>query len=260
MLLVVDAGNTNITTGVFEGEKLLSTFRLTTGIPRTSDEYGVMIREIISNNNIDHTKVDGCIIASVVPNIMYSLTSGIIKYFGIRPMIVSQDLHIGIKVNTLNPRQLGADRLVDACAAFRKYGGPVIVVDYGTATTYDYVSEGGVFEAGVTAPGIKISAKALSDFAANLPEIEIVNPHTILAKETISSMQAGIFYGQVGQTEHIITRMKQEIGRQDIKVIATGGLGDMISKSTDMIDIFNPNLTLEGLMIIYEHNKETKDS
>lgn len=255
MILTIDVGNTNITVGAFKGDEIEASFRLTTGIPRTSDEYGFLITDLLTSNGIKKDEIEGCIIASVVPNLMHSLTSGIIKYFGIYPMIVSVDLDLDIKIGAYNPKTVGADRLVDAMAAFHEYGGPVIVVDFGTATTYDYVNEKGEFVAGITAPGIRISAKALSDFAANLPEIEIIRPSTILAKDTVSSMQAGLYFGQIGQTEHIINEIKKEVGIEKILVVATGGLGDMISKGTDEIDIYDSNLTLKGMCMIYEKNK-----
>lgn len=258
MLLTLDVGNTNITAGVFDGSKLVASFRITTEIPRTSDEYGFLIMNLIENNKISVESINSCIIASVVPNIMHSLTSGIIKYFDITPMIVNSKLKMDIGVNVYNPRKVGADRLVDCMAAYILYGGPVIVVDFGTATTYDYVDEAGVFSAGVTAPGIRISAKALSDFAAALPEIEIVKPKTILAKETVTSMQAGLYYGQVGQAEYIINQIKKETGKEKVLVVATGGLGALISKGTKTIDVYDPNLTLTGMRLIYEKNCNEK--
>ena len=212
MLMAVDVGNTNITLGIFEGEDLIGTFRLTTKIPRTSDEYGVAIREILKENHIESTKIEDAIIASVVPAVMHSLTSGVIKYFNIHPVIVETGVKTGIKVVTENPRQIGADRIVDAAGAYALYGGPVLVLDFGTATTYDLVSEEGAFVSGVTAPGIRTSAKALWEDAAKLPEIEIKKPDHILAKETISSMQAGLVYGQIGQTEYIVKHMIEESG------------------------------------------------
>lgn len=254
MLLTLDVGNTNITAGVFDKEELVASFRLTTDIPRTSDEYGFLIMNLIENNKIPINEINNCIIASVVPNVMHSLTSGIIKYFDITPMIVSSKLKLDIGVDVYNPRTVGADRLVDCMAAYLLYGGPVIVVDFGTATTYDYVDANGTFRAGVTAPGIRISAKALSDFAAALPEIEILKPKTILARETVTSMQAGLYYGQVGQAEYIINQIKSETGNKNILVVATGGLGALISKGTDAIDVYDPNLTLTGMRLIFEKN------
>ena len=173
MLLTIDVGNTNITMGVFDGEDLLGSFRFTTKINRTSDEFGIVIREILRSNNLDYSKIEDVIIASVVPNVMHSLTSSIIKYFDIQPIIVEAGIKTGIRIATENPKQIGADRIVDAAGAYELYGGPVLVLDFGTATTYDLVDEKGAFVSGVTAPGIRISARALWEDAAKLPEIEI---------------------------------------------------------------------------------------
>lgn len=254
MILVLDVGNTNITCGVYDGEKLVSTFRVTTKIPRTSDEYGMLMRDLFHINGIKKEDIDGSIIASVVPNVMHALTSAMIRYMNTTPMIVGPGTKTGIKVTTKNPRETGADRVVDAVAAYEKYGGPILVLDFGTATTYDYVTEDGCLKAGVTAPGIRISAAALSGNAAKLPEIEIAKPESILAGDTVTSMQAGVMYGQIGQTEYIIKQMKKETGYPDMKVVATGGLGRAISQETDSIDIYDANLTLEGLRLIYEKN------
>ena len=171
MLLVIDVGNTNITLGVFEGEQIKATFRMTAKQPRTSDEYGIQLCDLLEHRDFDVKSVDSVIVSSVVPDIMHSLGSAIIKYFHVKPMVMSSNLEIGLKVNTEHPKEIGSDRLVDAVAAYEKYGGPVIVVDYGTATTYDVVSEDGVFEGGVISPGIRTSARALWGGAAMLPEI-----------------------------------------------------------------------------------------
>lgn len=253
MLLTIDVGNTNITVGVFKEKEIITTFRLTTKQARTSDEYAISLSGILLQNGIELKAIKDVIISSVVPNVMHSLTSAIIKYLDIRPIIVEAGIRTGIKVVTENPKQIGADRIVDAAAAYELYGGPVIVVDFGTATTYDLVDEHGAFLSGVTAPGIRISAKALWEDAAKLPNVEIKKPDSILAKETISSMQAGIVYGQIGQTEYIIRKMKEEAeALGSIKVVATGGLGSIIAPETDAIDIYNPNLTLQGMRLIYE--------
>lgn len=256
MLLVVDVGNTNITFGVYQGRSLLKSFRITTKIPRTSDEFGLSIMELLRINGISITELEGISMASVVPNIMHALTGAMVKYAGIEPLIVGPGVKTGIKITTENPRAIGADRIVDAVAAYEKYGGPVLVLDFGTATTYDLVTADGSFSAGITAPGLKISQRALSQEAAKLPEVEIKKPKSILAQETISSMQAGLVYGQIGQTEYIIKQVKKETGYDDLKVIATGGLGRMISEETDTIDVYDSALTLDGLRIIYEKNAD----
>ncbi len=256
MILVIDVGNTNLTFGVYDGEDLKATFRMTTKIPRTSDEYGVMITQMLKNSEMNTRDLEGCIIASVVPDVMHSLTNAVVRYLNNTPLIVGPGVKTGIKVVTENPRAIGADRIVDAVAAYEKYGGPVLVLDFGTATTYDLVTEDGKFAAGITAPGIRICSEALWTQTAKLPNIEIKKPDSILAQETISSMQAGLMYGQIGQTEYIIKKVREESGLDNMKVVATGGLGRLIADETDTIDIYDSSLTLDGLRIIYDKNRK----
>lgn len=255
MLLVIDVGNTNITLGIFRGEELLGTFRMTTKLPRTSDEYGITLRELVERHGISSTEINAVIVASVVPDVMHSLGSAIIKYFGIKPMVVSA----GIKTGSAS-RWRTQDRW-DPTGSWMRWrlipsmAGPVIVIDFGTATTYDLVGPGGTFEAAVTAPGIRTSAQAMWGQAAMLPAIEIRTPESILAKDTVSGMQAGLVFGQVGQTEYIVQKIREASGYTDAKVIASGGLGKMIAKETKVIDVYDSQLTLKGLRIIYEKNK-----
>lgn len=258
MLLVVDVGNTNITMGVYDGKILKTTFRMMSKQPRTSDEYGITLRELLRTNGVEKEKIEGVIMASVVPNVMHSLVNGITKYIGRTPMIVGPGVKTGIRVTSENPREIGADRIVDVVAVYEKYGGPALVIDFGTATTYDLVTEDGSFSVGITAPGIRISAKALWEDTAKLPEIEIKKPKSILAQETISSMQAGLVYGQIGQTEYIIRQVRKESGYDNMKVVATGGLGRIIADETDEIQVYDRDLTLEGLRIIYEKNTDRR--
>lgn len=254
MVLVIDVGNTNITFGVYDKSKIKTTFRMTTKTPRTSDEFGVMLKDMLKSNDIDRKDIEGAILCSVVPNVMHALENAVTKYIGCRIMIVGPGLKTGIKVTSENPKEIGADRIVDLVAGYEKYGGPVLVLDFGTATTYDLVEANGSFGVGITAPGIRISAKALWEDTAKLPEIEIKKPDSILAGNTITSMQAGLVYGQIGQTEYIINQVKKEANIPDLKVVATGGLGRIIAENTDMIDVYDPLLTLEGLRLIYEKN------
>lgn len=254
MILVIDVGNTNITYGVYNEDKLVTTFRMMSNVERTSDEYGMMLKGLLVNNGIEANSLKGAIIASVVPKVMHALTGGVKRYLGINPIIVGPGTKTGIKITSENPREIGADRIVDVVGAYNKYGGPVLVIDFGTATTYDLVTEDGCFGVGITAPGIKISAKALWTDTAKLPEIEIKKPASILAGETISSMQAGLVYGQIGATEYIIKQVKRESGLSSMKVVSTGGLGRLISEETELIDIYDPMLTLDGLKIIYKKN------
>ena len=203
MLVVIDVGNTNITLGVYDQDELIANFRLTTKLQRTSDEFGITLFSFFQTKNIDPKGVEDVLISSVVPKIMHSLTNAIRKYFNIEPIIVGPGIKTGISVKTENPREVGADRIVDIAAAYHIYGGPALVIDFGTATTYDYVNENGEFEFGVTSPGIEISAQALWTQAAKLPG-EIKKPATIMCRNTITSMQGGLVYGYIGQTEYIV--------------------------------------------------------
>lgn len=253
LLLTIDVGNTNITFGVFEGSKIKTTFRMMTGTRRTSDEYGIDIWDLVEYNGTEPREIKHVIISSVVPAVMHSLSSAIVKYFKITPLVVGPGVKTGIRIVTGNPGQIGADRIVDAVGAL-EYGGPVIAIDFGTATTYDLISAEGDFLTGITAPGIRMSAKALWEDTAKLPEIEIKKPQSIMARDTIESMQAGLIFGQIGQTEYIIRALKEASGLSNVKVIATGGLGRVISDETKEIEIYDPNLTLNGMRLIYERN------
>mgnify|MGYP000775193621 FL=1 len=227
-----------------------------TKINRTSDEYGVFILNTLQYKGYEAKDVEDVIISSVVPAVMHSFNSAIIKYFGLKPIIVGPGIRTGIRIATTNPKETGADRIVDAVAGYELYGGPVIVVDFGTATTYDLITQDGRFVGGVTSPGIRTSANALWQQAAKLPEIEIRKPKNILAKDTVTSMQGGLVYGYIGQTEYIIRKMKEESGLGKINVVATGGLGKMIAKETSFINYYDANLTLKGLQIIYDKQKQ----
>ena len=254
MLLVIDVGNTNITLGIFREEELVATFRLTTKQARTSDEYGVALCNLLEHRDIKIRDIHAVIIASVVPDIMYSLNSAVVKYLDRTPLVVGPGIRTGLKLPTENPREIGADRVVDCVAAYELYGGPVIVMDFGTATTYDVVTKDGAFIAGITAPGIRSAGRTLWDDTAKLPEVEIKKPASILARETISSMQAGIVYGFAGLVDNIVSKIKEELSRPDTKVIATGGMGQIIQREAKFIDKFDQTLTLNGLRIIYEMN------
>ena len=259
MLVCIDIGNTNITLGLINNDQIVGKYRLTTKARRSSDEFGLMLQSFISRENIEKEDIDDVIITSVVPKVMHSCRNGVFKFFGIEPIIVRPGLKSGISVQMENPRSVGADRIVDCAGAYFHYGGPVLVIDFGTATTYDYVDESGAFQGGITAPGIRISAKALWEDAAKLPEIEIKKPASILGKDTITSMQAGLVYGQIGQTEYIINRVKAEVGLENIKTVVTGGLGRIIANETDAVDIYDPNLTLKGINLVYKkQNRKIK--
>lgn len=254
MILVIDVGNTNTEIGVFKGDEILCSWRFVSKTPRTSDEYAVMFQGFFENDHLDYHEVESIIVASVVPNIMYSLNNGIKKLFGVEPLVVGPGIKTGMPIQTSDPAEVGADRIIDAVAAYNLYGGPIIVLDFGTATTYDYVDKNGAFVAKVTSPGIQISAEALFRNAAQLPNIAIEKPVSILGKDTVTSMQAGLVYGYIGQVEYIVSRMIEEIGMKGVKVVATGGYGRMFHEETRAIDIFDPQLSLKGLKIIHDKN------
>lgn len=255
MILTIDVGNTNTVLGVYKEKNLLGHWRLQTDKNKTSDELGITIINLFNYENIDHTKVQATIISSVVPPVMYSLEHAIKKYFNHTPMVVGPGIKTGINIKIDNPKELGADRIVNAVAASELYGTPAIIVDFGTATTFCAINSKGDYLGGVICPGIKISAEALYQNTAKLPKIELVKPQTVIGKNTITSMQSGIIYGYVGQVDYIVSRMKKELGEKDIKVIATGGLAKLIAGESKEINFINSLLTLEGLRIIYEKNK-----
>ncbi len=255
MLLAVDVGNTNISFAVFNKEDIAAGFRLTTNVSRTSDEYGIQILSLLSYCGIEKKKINAAIISSVVPNVMHGLVNSVIKCFNVEPMIVGPGMKTGIRLIKTDPREVGSDRIVDGVAALEIYGGPVIVCDYGTATKFDFFDKDGSFRSAVTCPGITLSAKALWGGAAKLPEIEIKDPGTIMALDTVTSIQAGLIYGHLGEAEYIIDRLISESGAKDVKVVATGGLGSRIFELTDKIQYLEPNLTMYGLKILFDKNK-----
>lgn len=255
MLLVVDIGNTNITLGLFKGDQVVEQFRLRTVPEKTSDEYSVFIHSLLNEQDLKSQDIEGAIISSVVPFIMHAFVGAIKKVIKKEPLIVGPGVKTGIAIRTDNPSEVGADRIVDLVAAYSIYGGPVMVIDFGTATTYDVVTKDGAFEVGITSPGIRICADALWKNTAQLPEIEIKKPNSILARNTITSMQAGLVYGYIGQVEYMIRKVKEEM-KLDMPVVATGGLGRVVlSEFPDII--YDPDLTLKGLKIIYDKNRKS---
>lgn len=257
MLLALDVGNTNIKAALFQEDKIVASFRLTTETPRTSDEFGTVLVSLLRSNGIDEKQVDAVIIASVVPVVMHALINATVRFFGTQPLVVGPGTKTGIRLIKTNPAEVGPDRIVDGVAALTLYGGPVIVVDYGTATKFDFFRADGSFEGAVTAPGIMLSLRALWSGTAMLPEIQVKDPGSILAKNTETSLQAGILYGKIGETEYIIDRIKKESGLDPdtIKVVATGGLASTIADATDRIQYLEPNLTMYGLKFIYDKNR-----
>jgi len=253
MLLVIDVGNTNTVLGVFEGETLLHHWRVWTDREKTSDEYGILLRNLYDASDFSSREIKAIIISSVVPPLTPTIVELCERYFGLTPMIVGPGIKTGISIKMDNPKEVGADRIVNAVAAFAKHHRPAIVVDFGTATTFDLVSEKGDYMGGVIAPGVNISAEALFRQASKLPRIEIAKPATVVGKNTVAAMQSGLFYGYVAMIEGIIDRIRKEV-RLDPLVIATGGLARTIAAETTKIHVIDENLTLEGLRIIYERN------
>lgn len=255
MLLAIDVGNTNITMGIFDEDDLIGSFRLTTKTPRTSDELGFILCNMMITKGINPDMIEEVIISSVVPKIMYSLTNSIRKYLNREPLIIGPGIKTGVKIQSDNPKEVGADRIVNVAAAYHIYKKACLVIDFGTATTYDYISDEGVFEYTVISPGIEISAQALVSQTAKLPDVEIKKPESILAKNTIAGMQAGLAYGYIGQVEYIVKQIKKEL-KKEMLVIATGGLGRIIVPETEAIDLYDPDLAYKGMKIIFEKNRK----
>jgi len=254
MLLAIDIGNTTITFGVFKGEELVVTWRVVTAMHRTPDEYAAVLLNLMSHRGLSAADIDGVVLCNVVPPVMSTFENLLDRYFNITPLVVGAGIKTGVRIRVDNPREVGADRIVNVAAAHHLYGGPVIVVDLGTATTFDAVSEEGDYLGGAIAPGIAISAEALFMRAAKLPRVELVRPKRAIGTNTIAAMQSGIVFGYVGLIESVVTHIKQEL-RGDVKVVATGGLSSLITSETPVFDIINVDLTLIGLRLIYLMNK-----
>jgi type III pantothenate kinase len=253
MVFVLDVGNSNIKCGLFADDKLINSWRMATKLERTADEYGIRIISFFDHVGRRPDDVQGIIISSVIPSINYTLQHMCTTYFNKKASVVGPGMKTGINILYDNPKELGGDRIVGAVAAYTLYGGPCIIVDFGTATTFGAVSKEGDFLGGAICPGVKISAEALSAGAAKLPRVELLKPDAVIAKNTVAGMQAGIIYGYVGQVDYIIRRIKAEMGGNP-KVIATGGLARLIAQETDEIDEVNSLLTLTGLNILYHKN------
>ena len=258
MILVLDIGNTNIKLGAFEGEKLIGTWRISTNLRRTSDEYGIFVTELLKTSNITPDDIEGIIMSSVVPGINFTIEHMLTDYIHKKPIMVGAGIKTGLNIKIDNPKETGGDIICDAVSAIKRYGGPVITIDFGTATTICATNEKNEFLGGCILAGVKVSSDALSERAANLPSVALDLPESILGKNTIQCMQAGLLYGYIGQIEYIIGKMKTEKGFENAKVIATGGLAKTIAVHTKAIDIVDSRLTLEGLRIIYNMNKEGK--
>ncbi len=258
MLLAIDVGNTNIVLGIFDGGSLVASWRLATDRGRTADELGILTSGLITYRGIDAHAIDGIVMASVVPPLTATMIAMAIRYFGRTPVNVDSVTSLGMPVRYDAPAEVGADRIVNAIAAFERYGRPtgrpVIVLDFGTATTFDAISDRGEYLGGAICPGVQISADALFQRAARLPRVDVRKPASIIGRTTVASMQAGLFYGYLGLVEGIVHRMRHELG-EGAACIATGGLAEMIAPETSVIEAVEPDLTLIGLRLVWERNQ-----
>ena len=259
MILLIDVGNTNVTVGICDSGKITASWRMTTNRDLTSDEIGVVLRNYFTLGGIDINDITGTIISSVVPPIMYSLTHAVRKYIGTDPVIVNSKSKMGLTIRYDNPKEVGADRLVNAVGAIKKYNAPLIIIDFGTATTFCAVSKEHEYLGGVILPGIKISINALVEKTSKLPKIEIAKPDKIIGTNTVESMQSGMYYGYAGSVDNIVNKMKESFNGENVTVIATGGLARMIANEAKTIDVIDSSLTLEGLKIIYDNETEGKE-
>lgn len=255
MLLTIDVGNTHTVIGAYEKDKLRNHWRIASERQKTEDEIGLKILQFLEQGGISLKDIEGIVIGSVVPALTEVLFFMAKKYFHIKPLVVNNRIDPGLDVHMDNPAEVGADRIANGFAAYKRYGGPVIIVDFGTGTTFDYVTESGEYAGGVIAPGIGICIEALFARAAKLSKTEYVKPPTVVGKNSAHSMQSGFYYGFAGQVDGILSKMMEEIGNDEIKVVATGGYGRLVERESKYISIVDPFLTLYGLKLLYERNK-----
>ncbi len=254
MLLAIDIGNTNVVLGVFDNKRLVENWRVGTNTQITPDEYAMIFKDLFGFAGLEFKQITGVIVSSVVPPLLPVMIEMSKKYFHLDPMIVTHEIKTGITICYDNPKEVGADRIVNAAAAYRLYGGPIIIVDFGTATTFCAVTKDGEYLGGAISPGVKISAEALFQRASKLPRVELAKPPKVIGADTISAMQAGIVYGYAGLVDGIVERMKKELS-MEARVVATGGLAELVSPETKTIQEIKPHLTLEGLRLLFEINR-----
>ncbi len=254
MILTLDIGNTNIKTALFDGAEMVKYWRLSTNITSTSDEYGITIMNLFQHEGISVKDVEGIVISSVVPTINFTIEHMCQNYFGKMPLFIGPGVKTGINIRYENPRELGSDRIANAVAAYEEYGAPTIFIDFGTATTFGVVGEGGAFLGGCICPGIKLASEALVTGTAKLPRFELTRPEHVIGRTTLTNLQSGMYYGYVGLVKNIVSKIKQELGQQ-ATVVATGGMAVMIAEESKAIDKLDGLLTLKGLRLIYERNR-----
>jgi len=254
MVIAIDIGNTNIKIGIFDNDKLINSWRMASDVSRTADEYGCILTTLIKGAGIDLTDIEGGIISSVIPQLNYTIEHMLSYYFKIKPLTVGTGLKSGINIRYENPKELGSDRLLNCVAAVKKYGGPFILIDFGTATTYNVVNADNEFIGGCITLGVKATEEALANSTAKLPRVELVKSKSVIGKSTVKNIQAGLFFGVIGQVNSIISQIRKEVGIDNLKVIATGGLSELFLTDCD-IAIVDRSLSLEGLNIIYNLNK-----
>lgn len=257
MILCIDVGNTNIKYGIFDGDRLRVSFRVATDMARTSDQYGTALTDMLAVKDIVPADVSGAIISSVVPSLNYTISHMCTGYLGVEPLVVGAGLKTEHNLRVDNAREVGADRIVNDVAAIRKYGAPLIVIDFGTATTFNVINEQREFIGGAIAPGIRGSMDSLVSGTAKLPRVEIETPRTAIGKNTVTNMQAGIVYGFAGLVEFIVKKIRREMKRPDMRVVATGGFSSIIARETASIDYVDRLLTLEGLKYLYDLNTKS---
>ena len=260
MLLAIDVGNTNMVFGIYEGEELKGSFRLQTDANRTSDEMGLLMCQYFQRFGVSLDQLEDVVIGSVVPQIMHTLSNAVKKYLGKEPLVIDEDLDPRLPyIPCDSDERLGPDRAVADIAAMEKYGTPLIVLDFGTATTLDAVSREGVYLGGCITAGVRVSIHGLFQKAALLPRVELVKPDTVLGLTAVGQIQAGAVLGYIGAIEYLIRKAREEMGDPEVKVVATGGLSRMVAENTDLIDVIDPQLVLDGLRIIYERARGTEN-